>query len=65
MEDFITKKLFELAAGWSLPERFRLQKWTSHQKYDNFEKKFSKIDKKFVSQFIVEVHISVYLWKNY
>ena len=43
------KGLFELAAGRSLPERFRWQKLTFHQKYDNFEKKFSKIDKKFVS----------------
>ena len=51
------KILFELAARWPFPERYRWQKWTFHQKYNHFEKKFSKIDKKFVSQSIIEVHI--------
>ena len=31
------------------------QKWTFQQKYDNFEKKFPKIDKKCISQSILEV----------
>ena len=35
--------------------RFRWQKWTFQQNYNHFEKKFSKIDKKFVSQSILEV----------
>ena len=50
--------LFELAARWSLPELYRQQKWTFQRKYKHFEKKFSKIDKKFVSQSILEVDIS-------
>ncbi len=31
------------------------QKWASHRKYKHFEKKFSKIHKKFVSQSVLEV----------
>ena len=34
--------------------RYRWQKWTLQQKYNHFEKKFSKIDKKFASQSILE-----------
>ena len=45
----------DLAAGCSLPERYRWQKWTFQRKYNNFEKKNSKIDKKFASQSILEV----------
>ena len=33
-------------------------KWTFQRKYNHFEKKVSKIDKKFVSQSILEVDIS-------
>ena len=49
---------------WALPARmamlgrYKRQKWTFQQKYNHFEKKFSKIDKKFVSQSILEVDIS-------
>ena len=35
--------------------RYRWHKWTFHRKYNKFEKCFSKIDKKFVSQSILEV----------
>ena len=49
------KILFEQAATWSLPERYRWQKCTFQRKYNNFENKFSKIDKKFVSQWSLEV----------
>ena len=37
---------------WGPP---RWQKWAFHRKYNHFEKKFSKIDKNFVSQSILEV----------
>ena len=34
---------------------YRCQIWTFQEKYNNFEKKFTKIDKKLVSQSILEV----------
>ena len=37
------------------PTAIESRKWTFQQKYKHFEKKFSKIDKKFVSQSILEV----------
>ena len=45
---------WDLAVG-AIPRHYKRQKWTFQQKYNHFEKKFSKIDKKFVSQSILEV----------
>ena len=47
--DYKKKWTEQLSAAHRVPDRFKYQIWTFHRKCNHFGKKFSKIDKKFVS----------------